>query len=419
MKKIFLIGWKDLRLAFRDRAALILMLAAPYLLTVAMGFVTGRFSGSSSAISEIDVLLVNQDSGSLGGALVDVFQSSELDDLLNPQVLDDPAQARQQVDDDLVAAAVIVPAGFSASMIPAQEGADSGTPESSVVPLEIYTNPNRPTSAGVVRAIAAEFINRVEIGRVGGQVTVTQLIESGRIDPQDAAAVGAQIGQQQAGETPQNSIVLNSVTSDGELVEFDPLALLAPGMALMFLMFTVSYGGRTLLAERAQGTLPRLLVSPTTTAQVLGGKIFGIFLTGVAQMLILILASTLMFQVRWGSPLGVLALVLAAVVAAVGWGMLITALAKTPAQVANVGSAVMLVFGILGGSFLDISNMPGWYQALSRITPNAWGIDGFVALSMGSSLADIANILLALLLMGALLFAAAVLLFNRRGLDRG
>ena len=50
-----------------------------------------------------------------------------------------------------------------------------------------------------------------------------------------------------------------------------------PGMALMFLMFTVSYGGRSLLVEEATGTLPRLLVSPTTVTQILAGKIFGIF----------------------------------------------------------------------------------------------------------------------------------------------
>ena len=61
----------------------------------------------------------------------------------------------------------------------------------------------------------------------------------------------------------------------------------------MFLMYTVTYGGRSLLAERSQGTLPRLLISPTATAQVLGGKVLGIFFTGVAQVGILILASAI------------------------------------------------------------------------------------------------------------------------------
>ena len=49
MLTTFLIGIKDLRLAFRDRAALMFMLLAPFLLTIGMGFVTGRFSGTSNS----------------------------------------------------------------------------------------------------------------------------------------------------------------------------------------------------------------------------------------------------------------------------------------------------------------------------------------------------------------------------------
>ena len=41
MKKILQIGWKDLRVIFRDRAALILMLVAPLAMTIGMGSVTG------------------------------------------------------------------------------------------------------------------------------------------------------------------------------------------------------------------------------------------------------------------------------------------------------------------------------------------------------------------------------------------
>ena len=190
---------------------------------------------------------------------------------------------------------------------------------------------------------------------------------------------------------------------------------MAPGMALMFLMYTVSHGGRTLLAEQRQGTLPRLLVTPISTTQVLGGKVFGIYLTGVAQMLILIGASTLLFALKWGNLWGVLVLVLAAVAGAVGWGMLITALAKTPGQVSSIGSAVMLTFGILGGSFLSLDNMPAWFQSLSKITPNAWGLDGFTILALGGGLSEIMGPVTALVIMGALLFAVAVIIINRRG----
>jgi len=412
MKKVFLIGWKDVKLAFRDRAALVLMLAAPFVLTIGLGFITGRLSGSSSSgLSNIPVVLVNQDGRQLGNTLVSAFQSQDLASLVKPEIMDDPALARQHVDADQAAAAIIIPAGFTESIIP------SGTIPGETVQIVIYANPTRPTSVGVIKTIVDEFISQMEVGRVGGQVVVTQLISAGLIRPQDAAQVGDRIGAQQAGAA-QNStaITLNSQTSGSEAIHFDPLAYMAPGMALMFLMFTAAYGGRSLLSERAQGTLPRLLVSPTSTSQVLGGKTTGTYQTGAAQMFILILASAVLFQLRWGDPLGVVLLVLAAVAGATGWGMLITALARTPAQVTSIGSALTLIFGILGGSFISMDNMPGWFQALSKITPNAWGIEGFTTLAMGGSLVDILTPIAALFIMGVVLFTIAVLIFNRRGI---
>ena len=99
MKKILLIGRKDLTLAFRDRAALLLMLAAPFALTLGLGFITGRLSGSaSSALADIPVIVVNQDGEQLGDALTDLFGSEELASLIAPSETADPAAARRQVD---------------------------------------------------------------------------------------------------------------------------------------------------------------------------------------------------------------------------------------------------------------------------------------------------------------------------------
>ncbi len=118
MKKLFLIGIKDLKLMFRDRAALIFMLLAPFLLTIGMGFVTGRFSGSSSGLSDIPVIIVNLDKEQLGNALADVFSSEELADLMEPTASSDPEAARRLIDEDQAAAAVIIPEGFTRSHHP-------------------------------------------------------------------------------------------------------------------------------------------------------------------------------------------------------------------------------------------------------------------------------------------------------------
>lgn len=416
MKKLFLIGIKDLKLVFRDRAALIFMLLAPFLLTIGMGFVTGRFSGSSSGISDIPVVIVNLDNEQLGNALADVFSSEELTDLMEPSASADPEAARRLIDEDQAAAAVIIPKGFTRSIIPV-DGAmfDANNVQPKPVKIEVYTNPSRPTSAGVVKAIVDEFVSRVEEGRTSGLTSILQLMASGVLTPQNAESEARELFQN-VDERESTAITLKKNQEGAEAIEFDVLAYMAPGMALLFLMYTVSYGGRSILAERSQGTLPRMLVSPTNTSQILGGKVLGIFFTGVAQVGILILASSIFFGVKWGDASGVIALILAAVFGATGWGMLVTALARTPAQVGSIGSALMLIFGILGGSFVSLDQMPPLVQTLSKITPNAWGLDGFTTLALGGTLPNLREPITALLIMGTMLFGVAVLLFNRQGI---
>jgi ABC-2 type transport system permease protein len=410
MKKVLLIGWKDLKLAFRDRSALLLMLAAPFLLTAGMGFITGRLSGGSGGIQGIPVVVVNQDGGQLGDSLANVFQSAELAELVSPTILEDAAAARALIDADKAAAAVIIPAGFTDSVIPATGSFETGP----AVQIELYANPSSPTSAGVIQTIVDHFLGDVEVGRISGVVAVTQLLRSGRIQPQDAARVGESIGAAQAtSSTPRASV--KTSTNDGAEIEFDPLALMAPSMALMFLMVGAVNGGRSLLAERNLGTLPRLLVAPVGFSQVLAGKTIGTFFTCAAQMLILISASALLFGLRWGDWVGVLAISLAAALAATAWGMLIAGLARTPGQVMSVGSAITLLFGILGGAFINRDAMPPWFQVASKITPNAWGLEGFTTLALGGSLADVLLPVGALLVMAAVVFGAALVAIRTSG----
>lgn len=422
MKKLILIGLKDLTLIFRDRAALIFMLLAPFLLTLGMGFVTGRFSGNSGpGLSDIPVVLVNQDGAELGNALVELFHAEELSNLLLPTETDSPQAARRLIDEDQAAAAVIIPDGFTESIIPTQQMISEAQAGQALsfenVQIEVYANPSRPTSAGVIKAIVDEFLSRVEAGRISG-ITSMSGIPNLQSLPAEALEeqARAMFENQDSGEAVESAIALQTRQQEGQSTEFDPLAYMAPGMALMFLMFTVSYGGRSILAEKAQGTLPRLLVSPTNSIQVLGGKVLGIYLTGVSQLGILIGASALFFGVQWGHPAGMLALILAAVFGATGWGVLLTALARTPGQVASLGSALMLIFGILGGSFIQLDAMPEFVRTISAITPNAWGLDGFTTLALGGGLENLGRPISALLGMGAGLFALAAILFNRSNL---
>jgi ABC-2 type transport system permease protein len=412
MKKILVIGWKDFTLIWRDRAALVLMLLAPFVLTLGLGFVSGRFTGGSrSGLSDIPIIVVNQDQGRLGQALVDVFNSKDLAGLVAPTTTADAAAARQQVLANQFAAAIILPPGLTASLLADPTTGQTGP----TAPLEVYANPAQPVSAAVIQAIVESFTSQVETGRVSAQVANEQLLAHGLVTPWQVAGLGPAIAQRviAAQGRPLVTIQRNDQTGSTQAPEVDALAIFAPGMALMFLMYTVSYGGRNLLMERNEGTLSRLMTTPTGAAQVLGGKLFGIFLTGLAQVAILVIGSSLLFRLKWGDPLAVAALIVAVTAAATGWGMLLAALARTPAQVGSIGSALMLVFGMLSGAFIPLSAFPGWLQTVAHVSPNAWGLDAFTTLARGGALGAIAPGLGALLAMGAGLFAVAVVMFRR------
>ena len=416
MKKLFLIGIKDLKIIFRDRAALTFMLIAPFLLTIGMGFVTGRFSGGSTGLSDIPVVIVNLDKEQLGNALEDLFNSEDLAELIAPSQSSNPEEAREKIESNEATAAIIIPKGFTQSIIPTDASAFNPTyVQPAVVQIEVYTNPTSPTSAGVVLAIVDEFMSRVEEGNASAMTSIEALMMSGLVNPQDIEKEANSL-YQNIEQNETNAITLTKINQGADAVEFDLLAYFAPGMALMFLMYTVSYGGRSILAERAQGTLPRLMTSPTRTVQILGGKVLGIFLMGVAQIGILILASSIFFQVKWGDTPGIIALVLAAVFGATGWGMLITSFSRTPAQVGSIGSAIMLIFGIMGGSFISLDQFPPFMRIISKITPNAWGLDGFTTLALGGTITNLVEPISALLIMGLVLFGIAVVLFSRNGL---
>ena len=418
MNKILTIMWKDVNVLFRDWAAVLLIIAGPLVLTIGMGLVTGSFNqgNDTPTISLLPVVVVDQDGGPLATALTDLLSGADLGDLLSPEMLTDAAAARARVESGDAAAAVIVPAGFSDSFMP--DAASGALPEA--VAVQVIGDPGSPIRASVVRGIVEEFAARAGNGIMTVQVALTELATSGAAAPAELPAIGAALGEQlfsADGETAAAAslirVTTESATPEGG-TDFNPLAYFAPAMALLFLMYAVTLGARTLLSERREGTLARMLAAPVTSAQVLGGKVGGIFLGGFIQLGALILLTTIMFQLNWGNPLGVLLVVISAALAATGWALLIASAAANAGQISSLGMAVTLIFGILGGSFAPMQDAWPVLDWLSRLTPNRWALDGFSALAQGDGLAGVVVPVASLLVMAAAPFAVAAVLFRRR-----
>jgi ABC-2 type transport system permease protein len=410
MRKLAVLAFKEVLLAFRDVGALATMLVTPLALTLVMMAAFGSGS-NSSPLSDIPVLLLNKDEGAFGQTLTDLFSSPSVGDLVTATLVVDEAAARARVEADEVAALVVIPADFSQSQTQRE---DSRT---APVIVEIYASPDWRISALVVKAIVSQGLEMLNI-RVAGTTQIVSRLAEGMIQAgwseTDAAAAMRTMPTQFAGREAGSAdlpikLAITSATGRG----FSWLGYYASSMAVLFLMFAVTSGGRTLLAERRHGTLPRLLISPTPALTILLGKMGGIVLTGVLQMLILWGATTLI-GAYWGYPWGVLLTIVLLVICASSVGALISAWATTPGQAGAIGSAITLIGGALSGSFFVRWNLPLWVQVLSLVTPNAWGIEILSRLQAGRPPSAILPWLGGMLLLTIIYYGAALVGFRRQ-----
>jgi ABC-2 type transport system permease protein len=407
MKKILNICQKDIAIIMRDKGAMLLMLLAPILLTLAMGVVTGAFSGrqANTGISDVPVMILNGDQGQAGAVIVAGFKLQG--NMFKVEEVTDEVTARKAVEDDRVAAAVFIPADFTA-IVQTQPGENPVT-------VEVFGSSARPISVGIIQSVAMSIINQIEVIPTSLEVTANRLVSSGLVAPEQQSTFMEQMASRlMQNPNSSSSIVIHDVSETKAKKSFNSLAYLAPGMAIFFLMYTVTQASRSILDERDQGTLPRMLISPTRNSQVLGGKVLSVVVIAFLQVGVLLLACAVLFRLDWGSPLPVFLLVIGVALAASSWGILLASFAKDPYQVSSLGTALMLLFGILGGVFIQVSSMGSVMKWASKITPHAWALDGFETLALGGTLNDIVVDLIGLLVMAVILFGASIIISRKR-----
>lgn len=196
----------------------------------------------------------------------------------------------------------------------------------------------------------------------------------------------------------------------------NPFAFFAPSMAIFFLMITMFEAPRSILIEKEEGTLGRLIRTPTGTAEILAGKMGGAFMTGIVQFALLVAASSLIFHLQWSSSLSALLLMVCAVVLAAGsLGALIAAFSRDLLQAGAIGGAIALVSAGLGGNFFDLGHAPFWLRCVSRLTINRWALEGFTNLTVhGLGLRSVLLNVGVLLGIALAMFSAAFWKFQRR-----
>ena len=390
MRAALTIAWKEIAHRVRDRSFLIIGFAAPLILAFVFNLILGGLL-REGASPVFDFGLVAPDDDPVVEVFQTVLTTLEAEGVLVVTAYDTAEAAQAAIDAGDLDAVFILPPELTNAMIVGQAS------------ITVVGNVDATTGTAVAEAIAAQFAQGAWTAQVGVE----------------AAFVAGAITQAEIGEATDRAA---AIVTDA-LVTLEPTATasrqLSPatyfisGIGIFFIFFIVGLAVTSVLWERTNGTLGRLLAAPIRPASILAGKVLSALTLGILAMTVLAIVGTIVLGADFGNPIAAAAVIFAAVFAAAGIMTFAGSLARTADQAGAVQSIVALTLAMLGGTFVPITDESGSVlEFLRYLTPNAWYLRGLGDVS-GGALAE-AFTAAAILVVIGLVFGTVGLLLARR-----
>jgi linearmycin/streptolysin S transport system permease protein len=349
--KALVMAGSGLRRLARDRLALFFLVLLPVVIILIVGLAFGD-AGSE----RLPVGVAEEGAGRLGNELRAELEASPA---LDARAYDDADAVRKAVRRGVVAAGVVVPDGYDEALR-AGRRAD----------VTFVTDQSRPAPAPVRSAVAAV------VARQAAQVKAARLAAETAGVPFDTALARAR-----ALADGQPRIRVEATTVGGREDALPAgFNYTAPANLVLFVFITSMAGAASLIEARRLGVTRRLLATPTTAATILFGEALGRFAVALLQGLIIFLVGWLVFGVDWGDPPAALLLLVTFALVATGVGLLLGSVLRNAEQATSIGPPVGIALGMLGGCMWPLAIVPAPMRAVGHLFPQAWAMDGFIAL---------------------------------------
>lgn len=352
MKPFWLIGHNDLRLFLRSKVSYIWLFVMPLVFVYFMGY-ANRGSGSPASPRPA-VLVENLDTNFLAAILLDELG----------------AQGMQTVGADRAGEAqrgIRIPPDFTRRVLDGEQaeveffqrqGSSSG--EAAIIEVRL------------VRALVA--INSHLLAAATAAGAGTPLTEALVRQAQKAPST-VQLNSRYAGRKPMPTGFNFSL----------------PGNLVMYVMLNLLvFGGASLASERRNGVIRRLAVHPIPRGALVGGKIYGLLLLGIAQIIVFLVAGRFCFGVNLGASLPAVALTLVVYAwVAAALGVFIGSSVIGEDRIVGLCVLAALLMAALGGCWWPLEIAPAALKVIALCLPTGWAMESLHQLiSFGGGFAE-------------------------------
>ncbi len=370
MKEIPQIIWFRLKLMLTDKALLAAILAAPLLLTLLLGGMQGY-----NKPKLIPVAVADQDKSDFSRLVIERLAAKEGLKVISS----DEASARNMVQNYAAEAAFIIKKGFEAGIL-------AGNADSSITivksPQSLAYGLIQDTLAGEVARISANTSAANWVSREFREYGLSIPGMSG--DIWDSAWKYADSLWE-----PEPLLRLEYKEIQGSAVEeVKPVSLLqtvSTGMLLVFILLLAMFNSSWLIEEKSNSTLKRLIMVPGLLGKSFGANFVAVFLAACGQTALFEICTRLLFGPA-PEPFGPKYLVISAYVfGAASFGMLLSAWARSLAQLQAAAAPLVLFTSFIGGCFWGFLDPPPLLRLLSLFTPQGWALHSLLGILAGTS----------------------------------
>ncbi|WP_270343726.1 ABC transporter permease [Bacillus mobilis] len=367
--KSFIIAWKDLKIRLIDRRGFMMMLIMPLLLTAILGSALSNiFDNGGLPKTVIGYYQVGTDEFA-DVFQKDVLQSKELKDDVKVKIVNSQEELEDMLKEKKIDVGIVIPNKWSEQV---QDG--------KLKEPKVLIDPSKDIQAKIAESMIRSFSERVQTVAVSTKSVVTELAKSQHSNVEQVAKEVSG-GLQTVATSGANNIEKGTIGKKTVVA----MQYYAAAMLVMFLLYNITVGAKSVVTEQRTETLARLFSTPTSSFSILFGKFLGTLLFACIQLGMFIVATHFMFQVEWGGDLSqIVAVGISYAICVSGLSMLIAAFIREEKTADVMGGIGIQILAILGGSMLPIYVFPDSLQTIANVAPNKWALTSFLNIMSGT-----------------------------------
>lgn len=364
---------KEFTQLFRDRLLAPLILLGPLaeLLMIAWS--------SSQGIDHLPTAVLDLDNSNASRGLIVAMENAETFD---PYFVENLDQVTEDIEHGRALAAWVIPRGFETQLLAADEGSS---------PVQLIVDGSDVMSAQTAVTTAGGLMASY------GQEVVFQPVMAG------------------AAQAPLDMslrVWFNEEMKESNYMIPSELGFIAAAIAAMLASMVIA-------KERELGTLEQLMVTPLRSSELVIGKSIMAVSLGYVLFLLMLAMVVFVFDVPMRGSLSLLmVLSFLYMLVELGWGLMISAFAKTQMQALLIAFAVVMVMIIFSGYAFPVETMPPFMQVISNIFPLKHWLTIFRGILLkGAGVQDFWPELLAIFILGIIIYTITIFLLRRNKLE--